>query len=860
MYQRKSVIVLAHTGSSDIISDENDFIENSYCGYCCKLIEINKQNSQGEKSFQHSTQNDNNDTNNDDHQFEYIILCENCKGPFHVQCTALSSTPTDKIREQSLNWKCNSCVKFEAPNVDNSSDIEESKPVIIEYMDKDRDKLINLRLSTLLSIFGNDRQKVCGRVIETNDIANELSQLKNIKSDELLIVDSVPVCDKDQLLKDITRIAFAKGIKLIPVTKQTITNHDNTDSKTSLIIHLDYQTTRQILLNSYLNSIMHPITTTHNNHSRPTSFYLANERDIEVTSTTCLLPHTTTITGTTITTKGIEPRQNNHNRSIYMYEYLSINAPSSEQNQTMLVKSIGNKSATVNCESDNESVFNDEATSVIVPIIKISSVPKRVRLASKENFDDIEDNNNNNLPPIQSSSSIVSIVSTASVAGSEPSDGNSEGQIIPEKKEKIIPHEPWWHTTLQISIPFFLAGIGTVGAGIILGFVEHWDVFKDISELFILIPSLLGLKGNLDMCLASRLSTQANLGNMTSKKVILKMIIGNIALVQIQATVAAFIVSIFAIGVGQAMNGAFDFRHACVVTAAAMFTATSSCFVLDFFLIAMVLASIKLKMNPDNLATPLAASIGDVVSISVFSFIASFLYRNHDTHLWTTFVVVAIYFLLLPCWIIVVLKNEYTHHVLKSGWVPVLSALFISGLGGLVLDKTIGKFHGFVVFQPIINGIGGNLVSVQASKISTMLHQSSILGIIPPYTKIIESPFRSLIKGVPYAKTARILLCMTIPALLFIFFADMIHTSTITIDYVFTFVYWIVSFLQVSLLLYTAHVIIHFMWRHKIDPDNSAIPYLTAIGDFVGTCLLFIAFWFLELVGHGYNSEKGTGD
>lgn len=49
----------------------------------------------------------------------------------------------------------------------------------------------------------------------------------------------------------------------------------------------------------------------------------------------------------------------------------------------------------------------------------------------------------------------------------------------------------------------------------------------------------------------------------------------------------------------------------------------------DFFLIAMVLLSMKFKMNPDNLATPLAASIGDIVSISVFSFIASFLYRHH---------------------------------------------------------------------------------------------------------------------------------------------------------------------------------------------------------------------------------------
>ena len=39
--------------------------------------------------------------------------------------------------------------------------------------------------------------------------------------------------------------------------------------------------------------------------------------------------------------------------------------------------------------------------------------------------------------------------------------------------------------------------------------------------------------GNLDMCLASRLSTQANLGNMTSTKEVISMVVGNISLVQV---------------------------------------------------------------------------------------------------------------------------------------------------------------------------------------------------------------------------------------------------------------------------------------------------------------------------------------
>lgn len=138
-----------------------------------------------------------------------------------------------------------------------------------------------------------------------------------------------------------------------------------------------------------------------------------------------------------------------------------------------------------------------------------------------------------------------------------------------------------------------------------------------------------------------------------------------------------------------------------------------------------------------------------------------------------------------------------------------------------MLDAAVEVFHGFVVFQPIINGIGGNLVSVQASKISTMLHQSSIIGIIPPHTKIFEWPWKALFKGgklekrlkfnrffftninfviflVPYAKTARLLIALSIPGnILFIFVADYIHMSQSTITWAFAFSYLVASLVQV---------------------------------------------------------------
>lgn len=65
---------------------------------------------------------------------------------------------------------------------------------------------------------------------------------------------------------------------------------------------------------------------------------------------------------------------------------------------------------------------------------------------------------------------------------------------------------------LQVLFPFLLAGFGTVAAGMVLDIVQHWDVFKYVTEVFILVPALLGLKGNLEMTLASPGSGRADGG------------------------------------------------------------------------------------------------------------------------------------------------------------------------------------------------------------------------------------------------------------------------------------------------------------------------------------------------------------
>ncbi|XP_059612634.1 solute carrier family 41 member 1-like [Phlebotomus argentipes] len=456
-------------------------------------------------------------------------------------------------------------------------------------------------------------------------------------------------------------------------------------------------------------------------------------------------------------------------------------------------------------------------------------------------------------PPknVEDSDSIRNFASQTSV------DENNLDKVECGSEEKLIPvEEKWWETTLQVLVPFLIAGAGTIGAGVVFGIVAHWDVFVNVSELIIMVPSLIGLKGNLDMCLASRLSTQANLGNMRNVKDMMSMIVGNISLVQIQATVASVIVAFFAIAVNAAINQNFAINTSIMVIAAAMFTATTTCFFLDIVLTTVILVAKRFHMNPDNVATPLAASIGDLTSLSLLSVIARVLYQNLEARLWINYIIIGVYLCALPIWIAIVLRNRFTRPVLKNGWVPVISALFISGMGGLVLDAAVGKYEGFEVFQPIINGIGGNLVSVQASRIATKLHQTTELGIMPAFAKIFEWPHRALFKGVPYAKTARILIAMSIPGqVVFIFVADAIHMSRSTLDAAFVFTYLTANIIQITMLLFVAHIIIHAMWRWKIDPDNSSIPYLTALGDLSGSSLLLVAFIFLTAIGRPYEES-----
>ncbi len=301
------------------------------------------------------------------------------------------------------------------------------------------------------------------------------------------------------------------------------------------------------------------------------------------------------------------------------------------------------------------------------------------------------------------------------------------------KKGAKLPQESFLSITLQIFFPFLIAGLGMVGAGLVLDAVQHWDVFLIVNELFILVPALLGLKGNLEMTLASRLSTHANLGNMDTKEESWSMVISNLALVQCQAIVVGLLASLFAVIMGTfADSGGFEYDHGLLLCAASLVTASVASFSLGLVMVSVILASRRFHINPDNVATPIAASLGDLITLALLSWIASVLWADLDDDKWLAPLIIGVYLVIIvPLSVVVARTNPHTKEVLRTGWTPVLLAMLISSAGGVILDKAVKNFKGIAVFQPVMNGVGGNLVAVQASRMSTYLHSESELGTLP---------------------------------------------------------------------------------------------------------------------------------
>lgn len=106
--------------------------------------------------------------------------------------------------------------------------------------------------------------------------------------------------------------------------------------------------------------------------------------------------------------------------------------------------------------------------------------------------------------------------------------------------------------------------------------------------------------------------------------------IGNLALLQVQSLVSGAIAGVasFALGLITKPGSNTSYYEMIFMTSSSMVSASFSSGILGVFMCALILICRRFDIDPDNIACPLASSIGDIVTLVVLSSSATLLQQQ----------------------------------------------------------------------------------------------------------------------------------------------------------------------------------------------------------------------------------------
>ncbi|ESK82467.1 solute carrier family member 1 [Moniliophthora roreri MCA 2997] len=457
----------------------------------------------------------------------------------------------------------------------------------------------------------------------------------------------------------------------------------------------------------------------------------------------------------------------------------------------------------------------------------------------------------------------------------------SRGDSRRDNTSQVQRHKRWpqvKNIVIESAPTLLFTTLGLLFTGKLLDQVSRWQPMQVLDQLIITIPVILNLKGNLEMNLSARLATAANSRQLGDRRVKRKIILGNLALLQVQAGVVSLVAAGVAFVLGfvlpKATPGQEQIARAIQsvllrrrplphkkpdtsrkLTIPALLTVLTTCILsaslssilLGSLMSGIVLLCLHFSLDPDNIAPPVASCLGDLVTLCLIGVTSTILvpFMHTPSILEIPLVMLLVLGLLLAVWVsclLLTLKNSHVRPLLTQGWSPLFGAMIISSGTGIVLDLFVSRYEGFALLAVVISGLPGAVGAIFTSRLSTALHLESVqepAGESPPApTRTVPSPKLVMIT----------LLLITLPVeLIFLSILRGFGWLRLPLGFVsFSVVFFCTA---VLLSLFLARGLTTFLWRRGRDPDIYALPIHSSAMDLIGQSLLVVCFEIVRRLG-----------
>ena len=377
---------------------------------------------------------------------------------------------------------------------------------------------------------------------------------------------------------------------------------------------------------------------------------------------------------------------------------------------------------------------------------------------------------------------------------------------------------------LQATPVVIVTSIGELFAGSILGKMHaRLDI---IPGLIILVPAIMGLRGNIGTALGSRISASLHLGFVGKKFTFNKFNLSNIeAGFALSLTVsiiiglcARFACHIFGLPSIPLVN---------ILLISVLASAMAS-LVLIPFTVSLTYFAFNRRLDPDNIVAPIIGMVGDVITVAVVFIAADIVLSFKIDDAWSL--------LLLPAVPLMIkrIPDRYRLMSIIKQSIPILFLCTILGvLAGIYLHWQYEKFFlvpGLLILVPQIIAKAGSIGGIFGARFASGLH----LGYLRPYRMndyVVKNFFGSIALAIIIAPIVTVITKVG---------ADLFNIPIVPfvpLLLINVFAILVITLLVIGLDFITASL----SYKIRIDPSNSVIPIVTSLGDIIGTVVLVLA-------------------